>query len=327
MCLRLSATRPFVVATTVSSAVATTFGVWLKLVSTLLALVLVCVASAGARADIIPVPPLSQRITDLTQTLNAEQMAALTAQLTSLEQAKGSQLAVLIVPTTGDESIEQFGIRVVDQWKLGRKGVDDGVLLLVAKNDRTVRIEVGRGLEGALPDVTAFRIIREFIVPAFSQGDFAGGIRVGVEKISGVIQGEALPPPKASARYGAQTGTQTGLEEFTLLGFHPLTLGLMLLGGFILSQIAGNWVGRGGVTAVGTAAAIVSGTPVLLALAFGVGMAVLLTIVSSRIFIEILSLFLQSRGSGGFGSGSGGGGGGFGGGGGGFGGGGASGKW
>jgi uncharacterized protein len=322
MHLRLSAAWPVVV-TTMALA-------WLKLMLSLLALVLVYSVSAGARADIITVPPLSQRITDLTQTLNAEQIAALTAQLASLEQAKGSQLAVLIVPTTGDESIEQFGIRVVDAWKLGRKGVDDGVLLLVAKNDRTVRIEVGRGLEGALPDVTAFRIIREFIVPAFSQGDFAGGITVGVEKISSVIQGEALPPPKASARYGAQTGTQTGnqagMEEFTVLGFHPLTLGLMLLGGFILSQIAGNWVGRGGVTAVGTAAAIASGTPLLLALAFGVGMAILLTIVSSRIFLEILSLFLHSRG-GGFGGGSGGGGGGFGGGGGGFGGGGASGKW
>lgn len=318
MHLRLSAAWPVVV-TTMALA-------WLKLMLSLLALVLVYSVSAGARADIIAVPPLSQRITDLTQTLNAEQIAALTAQLASLEQAKGSQLAVLIVPTTGDESIEQFGIRVVDAWKLGRKGVDDGVLLLVAKNDRTVRIEVGRGLEGALPDVTAFRIIREFIVPAFSQGDFAGGITVGVEKISSVIQGEVLPPPKASARYGAQTGNQAGMEEFTVLGFHPLTLGLMLLGGFILSQIAGNWVGRGGVTAVGTAAAIASGTPLLLALAFGVGMAILLTIVSSRIFLEILSLFLHSRG-GGFGGGSGGGGGGFGGGGGGFGGGGASGKW
>ena len=278
--------------------------------------------SGAAQAEIIPVPPLSQRVTDLTQTLSADQIAALTQQLASLEQAKGSQLAVLILPSTGDETIEQFGIRVVDQWKLGRKGVDDGVLLLVAKNDRTVRIEVGRGLEGALPDVTAFRIIREFIVPAFSQGDFAGGIKIGVEKISSVIQGEALPAPKASAQYGAQAG----LEDFKLLGFHPLTLGLMLLGGFILSQIAGRWIGRGGVTAVGTVAAIVTGTPILLALAFGFGLALVLTIISSRAFIEILSLFLHSRGGGGFGGG-GGGGGGFGGGGGGFGGGGASGRW
>ncbi|AZP13269.1 TPM domain-containing protein [Undibacterium parvum] len=286
----------------------------------LLALLVVlvgCAVSASAQADIIAVPPLSQRVTDLTQTLNSEQIGALTAQLASLEQAKGSQLAVLIVPSTGDESIEQFGIRVVDVWKLGRKGVDDGVLLLVAKNDRTVRIEVGRGLEGALPDVTAFRIIREFIVPAFSKGDFAGGIQVGVEKISSVIQGEALPAPKASANYGAEAG----IEEFRILGFHPLTLGLMLLGGFILSQVAGNWVGRGGVTAAAAAAALATGTPIWLALAFGGGMAILLTIVSSRIFLEILSLLIQMRGGGG------GGGGGFGGGGGGFGGGGASGKW
>ncbi|WP_295765904.1 YgcG family protein [Undibacterium sp.] len=287
--------------------------------ASLLALLMVlagCAVSASAQADIIAVPPLSQRVTDLTQTLSSEQIGALTAQLASLEQAKGSQLAVLIVPTTGDESIEQFGIRVVDVWKLGRKGVDDGVLLLVAKNDRTVRIEVGRGLEGALPDVTAFRIIREFIVPAFSQNDFAGGIKLGVEKISSVIQGEALPAPKASANYGAEAG----IEEFRILGFHPLTLGLMLLGGFILSQIAGNWVGRGGVTAAAAAAALATGTPIWLALAFGGGMAILLTIVSSRIFLEILSLLIQMRGGGG-------GGGGFGGGGGGFGGGGASGKW
>jgi uncharacterized protein len=289
--------------------------------ASLLALILGCAVSLCAQAEIIAVPALKQRVTDLTQTLNAEQVATLTAQLSSLEQAKGSQLAVLIVPTTGDESIEQFGIRVVDVWKLGRKGVDDGVLLLVAKNDRTVRIEVGRGLEGALPDVTAFRIIREFIVPAFSQGDFAGGVKLGVEKISSVIQGEALPAPKASANYGTR-GTPSGLDEFKVLGFHPLTLGLMLLGGFILSQIAGNWVGRGGVTAAAAAAALATGTPIWLALAFGGGMAILLTIVSSRIFLEILSLLIQMRGGGG-----GGGGGGFGGGGGGFGGGGASGKW
>jgi uncharacterized protein len=289
--------------------------------ASLLALILGCAVSLCAQAEIIAVPALKQRVTDLTQTLSAEQVATLTAQLSSLEQAKGSQLAVLIVPTTGDESIEQFGIRVVDVWKLGRKGVDDGVLLLVAKNDRTVRIEVGRGLEGALPDVTAFRIIREFIVPAFSKGDFAGGIQVGVEKISSVIQGEALPAPKASANYGTR-GAEAGLEEFSVLGFHPLTLGLMLLGGFILSQIAGNWVGRGGVTAAAAAAALATGTPIWLALAFGGGMAILLTIVSSRIFLEILSLLIQMRGGGG-----GGGGGGFGGGGGGFGGGGASGKW
>jgi uncharacterized protein len=289
--------------------------------ASLLALILGCAVSLCAQAEIIAVPALKQRVTDLTQTLNAEQVATLTAQLSSLEQAKGSQLAVLIVPTTGDESIEQFGIRVVDVWKLGRKGVDDGVLLLVAKNDRTVRIEVGRGLEGALPDVTAFRIIREFIVPAFSQNDFAGGIKLGVEKISSVIQGEALPAPKASANYGTR-GAPSGLDEFKVLGFHPLTLGLMLLGGFILSQIAGNWVGRGGVTAAAAAAALATGTPIWLALAFGGGMAILLTIVSSRIFLEILSLLIQMRGGGG-----GGGGGGFGGGGGGFGGGGASGKW
>ncbi|WP_288843099.1 YgcG family protein [uncultured Deefgea sp.] len=269
----------------------------------------------------IAIPQLNARVTDLTHTLNAQQTATLDQQLASLEQRKGSQLAVLIVPSTGDESIEQFAIKVVDQWQLGRKSVDDGVLLLVAKDDKKVRIEVGRGLEGALPDVVSSRIIREFILPAFRQGDFVGGIDAGVAKISAVIDGEALPPAAATAPDAA--------APFKILGLEPFTLAGILFAGFILSQIGGRWLGRGGVAAVSGFAAISTGTPIMLALLLGMGMALTLSIVSSRLFIELIGLVLShqsGRGGGGFG-GSSGGGGGFRGGGGGFGGGGASGGW
>lgn len=144
----------------------------------------------------VAIPALSARVTDLTSTLDAPAKAAIEAKLADLERKKGSQLAVLIVPTTQPETIEQYGIRVAEAWKLGRKGVDDGVILLVAKDDRTVRIEVGYGLEGAIPDVVAKRIIDEIIVPRFKQGDFAAGINAGVDALSGLIQGEPLPARK-----------------------------------------------------------------------------------------------------------------------------------
>ena len=147
----------------------------------------------------IPVPPLKARVTDLTDTLKAYERAAIEAKLTVFEKEKGSQVAVLIVPTTQPEAIEQYSIRVVEKWKLGRKRVDDGVLLLIAKGDKKLRIEVGYGLEGAIPDATAKRIIAEDIVPRFKQGDFYGGITVGTDRILRAIEGEPLPPPKPQA--------------------------------------------------------------------------------------------------------------------------------
>ncbi|HSD60573.1 MAG TPA: YgcG family protein, partial [Burkholderiales bacterium] len=150
----------------------------------------------------VPVPPLQARVTDLTRTLSGGQQAALERRLAAFEQKKGSQVAVLIVPSTRPETIEQYAIRVAEQWKLGRKGVDDGALLLVAKDDREVRIEVGYGLEGVLPDATAKRIISEVIVPRFRQGDFAGGIDAGVGRMISVIEGEPLPPPQQRASGG-----------------------------------------------------------------------------------------------------------------------------
>ena len=158
-----------------------------------LAGVLLMLAPAAAD-DRQPIPPVA-RITDSTGTLTAGQKQALDAKLTALEQSKGSQIAILIVPTTQPEEIEQFSYRVVDAWKLGRKGIDDGALLVVAKNDHKVRIEVGRGLEGPIPDVTAARIIREYVTPKFRAGDFYGGIDEAIDALIKLVDGEQLPPP------------------------------------------------------------------------------------------------------------------------------------
>jgi uncharacterized protein len=147
-----------------------------------------------AGAD-VAVPPLTARVTDLTGTLSGGAVARIEAKLADLEAKKGSQVAVLIVPTTQPEEIEQYGIRVEDTWKLGRKGVDDGVYLIVAKNDRRVRIEVSYGLEGALPDAVTNRIITETITPHFKLGDYDGGVEAGVNQIISVINGEPLPAP------------------------------------------------------------------------------------------------------------------------------------
>jgi uncharacterized protein len=145
-----------------------------------------------------PVPALSARVTDATGTLSDEQRSTLEQSLKDYEARKGSQIAVLIVPTTQPETIEQYSIRVVEQWKLGRTRVDDGVLLIIAKNDRTLRIEVGYGLEGVLTDATSNRIIEDIIVPRFRQGDFYGGVSAGVDGIMRVVDGEPLPAPRQS---------------------------------------------------------------------------------------------------------------------------------
>ena len=167
----------------------------------LLALLLTGLTSIGAAHADVAVPPLTQRVTDLTSTLDAQQIQTLESRLAEFEANKGAQLAVLIVPTTQPETIEQFGIRVVEAWKLGRKKVDDGALLLVAKDDRTLRIEVGYGLEGVLTDATANRIIDEIIVPRFKRGEFYAGIESGLAAMMQIVNGEpCLPPQRAAAR-------------------------------------------------------------------------------------------------------------------------------
>src|ERR1700684_180698 len=167
--------------------------------ASLLAL-LMCWAFA-AFAD-VAVPPLSGRVVDQTGTLSAGDISSLTQALKNLELRKGSQVAVLIVPTTQPETIEQYSIRGAEAWKIGRRKIDDGALLAVAKNDRKLRIEVGYGLEGALTDVTPRRLIDEIFTPKFRSGDFAGGISAGVDRIIGVIDGEPLPAPAPQQSFG-----------------------------------------------------------------------------------------------------------------------------
>ena len=160
----------------------------------LLTLALLLVGHVPARAQ-IALPALEARVTDLTGTLTAGQQSALEEKLAAFERRKGAQIAVLIVPTTAPEDIAQFGVRLLESWKLGRKGIDDGAALIVAKDDRALRIEVQYGLEGVLTDATSSRIINETIVPHFKEGDFAGGINAGVDQILRVVDGEPLPAP------------------------------------------------------------------------------------------------------------------------------------
>src|SRR5947209_6886648 len=156
---------------------------------------LVVAALLSLLAWALDVPPLKSRVTDLTGTLNPQQRASLEQTLAEFEARKGAQLAVLIVPTTQPETVEQYAVRVEEAWKLGRKGVDDSVLLVVAKNDRRLHFEVGYGFEGALPDAIAKRIIDNDIVPRLRDGDFYGGIRAGMDRVMRVVEGEKLPAP------------------------------------------------------------------------------------------------------------------------------------
>jgi len=165
----------------------------------LVAAALLCFLAWAASAD-VAVPPLTSRVTDLTRTLSAGSIAKLEQQLSAFEAQKGAQVAVLLVPTVQPETIEQYAVRAFEQWRLGRKGIDDGVLLVIAKDDRKLRIEVGYGLEGVLTDATSKRIISDDIVPHLKRGDFDAGISAGVSRILAVVSGEALPPPAAAQR-------------------------------------------------------------------------------------------------------------------------------
>lgn len=282
-------------------------------------------APASSAQQLVVVPQLASPVTDVAGILTPDQVAALDAKLRAFEQQKGSQVAVLVVPTTQPEEIEQYAIRVAEAWKLGRAGVDDGALLLVAVNDRRVRIEVGYGIEGVLPDATANRIIDEVIVPAFRGGDYHGGIATGVDRMLRVIEGEPLPEPARRS---------PALDVPGLFEVLPFLFVLALVGGSILRRLFGRVGGAfatGGI--VGTLTWLLVG---ILGLAFGAGVVA---------FIFALLGGLGGGGgpgrggwssrrhgggwghSGGWGGGSGGFGGGWSGGGGGFGGGGASGRW
>ncbi len=268
-----------------------------------------------------PIPKLEARVTDLTGTLTAAEQAELEQKLRAFEERKGAQIAILVVASTAPEEIEQYSIRVVEQWKLGRAKPDDGVLVLLAKDDHTTRIEVGYGLEGALTDATSNRIIDESMIPLFKQGQYYAGLNAGVAQIMRVVDGEPLPPPDKSWK-----GNGNGLLN---------SLPLLIFGFLVASSLLRAMFGRvGGAAATAGVVGLIAWllSQVLLA---AVGVAVL-----GFLFSLVLGLRgggWSSGGRGGFGGfgglggggfgGGGFGGGGFGGGGGGFGGGGASGRW
>lgn len=263
-------------------------------------LLLLLALSAWAQ---VAVPDLSRRVTDLTGTLSAGQVAALENRLAAFETQKGSQIALLIVPTTQPEDIAQFGIRVAAQWKVGRKKIDDGVILIVAKDDRKLRLEVGYGLEGVIPDAVAKRVIAETITPYFKAGDFYGGIEAGVQQLMRLIEGEPLPPPGGADREG-----------------NDGALVILIVGGMVAGWLLSALMSRpaaGGIAALGSGAVG----------AFLLGFSPLLLFVAVFVFAGVATGFrhgggwTSGGGGGGFGGGS------WGGGGGGFGGGGASGSW
>ncbi|HUP30463.1 MAG TPA: YgcG family protein [Usitatibacter sp.] len=290
------------------------------------AVVFAAVAFAATPADPIPVPKLAARVMDQTGSLTAAERDSLEAKLAAFEQARGSQVAVLLVPSIGPETIEDYAGRVTDEWKLGRKGVDDGVLLLVATQERKVRIHTGRGTQGTLTDALAKRIVSEIVAPRFRTGDFAGGIDEGVNAIVKAIEGENLPLPQAktSAR---KVDSLSSFSNFLILG-----LFIVPIVGMAARSMLGRGVGAVATSGVtGVAVAVIAGS-----ILFGV---------VAALVAFIFTLFgggggggvtRGSRGGwiptggGGWSSGGGGfggGGGGFSGGGGGFDGGGASGSW
>lgn len=274
-------------------------------------LLLGLVASVQAQ-ELQPVPRLQARVTDNAGLLPEARRTALEARLAAFERQKGTQVAVLTLASTAPEPIEAYSIRVVDAWRLGRSGVDDGVLFVIARDDRRMRIEVGRGLEGALPDARAKQIIADAVAPRFKAGDYPGGIEAGVESILALLSGEALPPPPA-----VDEGGKGDTEEWLVLG-----LVATIIGGGVLRALFGRLLGAGLAGGlVGVGAWLISAAW-FIALVCGV-----------LAFIFVLAMGAGGRGGvggpwiGGRGGGFGSRGGGWSGGGGGFGGGGASGEW
>ena len=251
---------------------------------------------------------MTGHVIDQTATLSPEQKASLEQTLTAFEARKGSQLAVLMVASTAPEEIEQFALRVAEQWKLGRKKIDDGAILVVAKNDRTLRIEVGYGLEGALNDATSKRIISETILPRFKSQDFSGGITAGVDQMMSVVDGEPLP----------EAGRQPAGRGGNFQQYAPILFIFALAVGGVLRATLGKVPG-----------ALVTGGAVAVLAWFIVGaLSMALFAGAMALLVTLTGVGMGRHGLGGYYGGAGrGGGGGFGGGGGGFGGGGASGRW
>lgn len=265
------------------------------------------------------VPKLTRHVTDLTGTLTAQQVDQLDAQLVALEKAKGAQLTVLMVASTGGQDVDSYSLAVAEANKIGRKGTDDGVLLFIARNDHQVRIEVGYGLEGAIPDAACARIIREYIAPKFRTGDYAGGIGDAVGALTQLIDGEPLPPPVQGAAADEHAGS----------GLHGLMIGVFV------ALFLRNIFGRTRAWIRAPLGAVLVGGLLWLLVSMGIG-------ILGALIGAVLMLLPGAAGrsiggggwggfggfgGGGWGGGMGGGGGGFSGGGGSFGGGGASGSW
>lgn len=280
--------------------------------------------SVASAQGVLPVPPLSGHVIDGTGTLTADQRQSLETRLTAFEASSGSQVVVLVVPTTLPEDIASYANRVGNAWKIGRKEIGDGLLLIVAKDDRTLRIEVAKSLEGAIPDLAAKRVIDDAITPRFKQGDYAGGLDAGAEQIMALIRGEALPAPAQNVKGGGAIADFQWQDLAIFLFFGVLVVGS------IARQVAGNKLGAfltGGVVGV---VAMVLTASLWIAILAGV-VAVVFALVSGmrggRGGPGGMGGFGTGGGSG-WGSGRGGSGGGFSSGGGGnFGGGGASGNW
>jgi uncharacterized protein len=287
-----------------------------------LGLVAAGVLLAGlALAAEVAVPPLKARVIDLTHTLSTSQAQTLESRLRDFERGKGSQIAVLMLPSTQPETIEEYSIRVAEAWKIGRARVDDGVILVIAKNDRKLRVEVGRGLEGAIPDAVAKRVVSDVITPLFRSGDFYGGIAAGTDALMKLIEGEGLPAPRSGVTL---SGIHRAIDFQTIFWLFVA----LVLTHALFKRLFGRVIGAG--ISGGIVGAIVW-------VAAGV---LVFAIVGGLIgFVVALINGLGSRGggwssgpggwsSGGWSGGGGyGGGGGFSGGGGDFGGGGASGNW
>lgn len=257
-------------------------------------LALLLLPQAHAQA-LQPVPALSARVIDRSNSLDAAQLQALEARLAAFEAERGSQIVVLLVPTTVPEDIAAYAFRVADAWKIGRRDVGDGVLLVVAKNDRRVRIEVARTLEGAIPDLAAWRIIDQMITPAFARGDFAGGISAGVDGLMALIRGEDLPLPSAAGGRSASSGA--GMEDLAAFLFIAVpVLGAVLIG--MLGRKLGA-LATGGAT--GALAMLFTGSLLL----------ALLAAVAAVVFVLVLGIGGGGGRGGGGGSGMSGGRGGF----------------
>ncbi|MGB4115905.1 MAG: TPM domain-containing protein [Polaromonas sp.] len=289
-----------------------------------------CLGLAVQAQDLQAIPPLTARVIDTSGTLDAAQTQALEAKLAAFEKAKGAQIVVLMVATTLPEDITDYAQRVGDAWKIGRKDVGDGLLLVVAKNDRTVRIATTKTLEGAIPDLAAKQIIASAITPRFKQGDFAGGLNAAADQIMARISGENLPAPEAEKPAGREDGFQW--MDMAVFLFFAVPIGARLLSGVLGRKLGAVATGGG----VGVLAWIFTSSLLLAGVATVVGL--VFALVASLGSLGGLSNGRRSGGwnnggfgGGGFGSGSGGGdfgGGGFSSGGGGdFGGGGASGDW